>query len=725
MEDPAENNAPPCFTPSSKEGVKMQIDMEDIIPVPKNVIPDIPTFEKILGHFFNADINTKEQFDKFIREKQREFKVGITPVQLLYVYKILLRDKQIDKKTKQEIRFLKSKTVRGLSGVIVVTVLTSPWPKTVEEGYGKEVEGDIHKSDHFYKPQKTLELGGKYKMFSCKYDCWYCPAEPGQPRSYAKKEPAVARANQNRFDAVAQFRDRGMTYLVNGHPFDKIELLVLGGTWSSYPKDYQVEFIRDLYYAANTFYDPKFAMEPRERKTLEEEIKINEDSLCRIIGLTLETRPDQISPNELKRFRRFGVTRVQLGVQHTDDEILKYVNRGCYLKDTVKAIKLLKENCFKVDIHLMPDLPGSDVWRDKTMLEKVLNDENLQADQWKLYPCSVLDWTKIKIWYENGKKNIIMQLALTLGNFTRNILSQLGKFKIQEEVDQRIYKPYQEQILKHRFINVGKTKKINSTPLYELLIALLPNIHPWIRVNRIIRDFPGFYIKNDNYREDARQILEREVINRGGFTQDIRSREVRNNLDGIENAILVVRKYYGSGGTEYFISFESPDKRIIYGFLRLRLSKESGTVFDELKDTALMRELHVYGQVVSVNDKESGEEKTQHMGFGKKLIQKAEEISWNEGYKRLAVISGVGVRNYYRKQGYLDCSGEGNFQIKDLNKYPIIFQPCEVINPPDTITLKLDLGIKPFYEDYAIEIFLVLFTLFVTMLRAHSCQKYV
>lgn len=709
---------PPCFS-KDETGVKIQTDMEDIIPIPRNVIPDIPTFEKILTHFFNADITTKEQFDKFIKQKQKEFKVGISPIQMLYVYRVLLKDKKIDKKTTREIRFLKSKTVRGLSGVIVVTVLTSPWPKTVEEGYGKDVEGDIHTSDHFYKPEKTLELGGKYKMFSCKYDCWYCPAEPGQPRSYAKKEPAVARANQNRFDAVAQFRDRGMTYLVNGHPFDKIELLVLGGTWSSYPKDYQVDFIRDLYYAANTFYDQDFNKNPRDRKSLEEEIKINEDSLCRIIGLTLETRPDQISPNELKRFRRFGVTRVQLGVQHTDDEILKYVNRGCYLKDTINAIKLLKENCFKVDIHLMQDLPSSDVWRDKMMLEKVLNDENIQADQWKLYPCSVLDWTKIKIWHENGKKNIIFQFALTINNFTKSILSQFGKFTIKEDVNKRIYKPYQEQTLKNRFICVGTNKKINSTPLYELLIALLPNIHPWIRVNRIIRDFPKFYIKNDNYREDARKILECEVVNRGGLTQDIRSREVRNNLDGIENTVLIVRKYYGSGGTEYFISFESPDKRTIYGFLRLRLSKDSGNVFDELQNTALMRELHVYGQVVSVNDKESGEEKTQHMGFGKKLIQKAEEISWNEGYKRLAVISGVGVRNYYRKQGYLDCPGYGNFQIKILNPDLVMVQHCEVIGPPRHVTLNLNLGIKPLYEDYMVEIFLILFTLFVIILRAH------
>src|SRR5581483_10119464 len=220
----------------------------------------------------------------------------------------------------------------------------------------------------------------------------YCPFEPGQARSYLMKEPAVARANQNRFCAVDQFRDRGHSYTANGLPFDKIELIVIGGTWHSYDLEYRNEFIRDTYYAANTFYDKDYLTNPRERLSLEEEIKINETSLCRIIGLTIETRPDQITPQALVDLRKQGVTRLQLGVQHTDDEILKYVNRKCTTEDAIRAIKLLKDNCFKVDIHLMPDLPNSTPEKDALMFDYILNSEDIQADQMKIYMTAVLPW---------------------------------------------------------------------------------------------------------------------------------------------------------------------------------------------------------------------------------------------------------------------------------------------------------------------------------------------
>jgi ELP3 family radical SAM enzyme/protein acetyltransferase len=206
-------------------------------------------------------------------------------------------------------------------------------------------------------------------------------------------------------------------------------------------------------------------------------------------------------------------------------------------------------------------------------------------------------------------------------------------------------------------------------------MKVIPNIHPWIRVNRLIRDIPGGYVSNDNYREDARNFLEKEVVRRGSKIQEIRNREVRNNTQNIDKAILVVRKYRASGGDEYFISYESPDKSIIYGFLRLRLSQDSGSVFPELKGCALMRECHSYGKTIAVKDKTT--KAAQHMGFGKKMIAKAEELSISNGYKRISVIAGVGVRNYYRKQGYLDAPGQGYFQIKDLVHVESL--PCEMI----------------------------------------------
>jgi len=646
------------------------MDIENIIPIPRNFIEDPIVFEKVVNEFLKTEINSDEDVVKFIKAQQKIVHFTINPIKMLYIYRTMINENKI-KPNKYYEQFLKSKKIRAASGVMVVTIVTSPWPKTAEEMYGNDIEGDIHGSDPFDKPDYTKELANQYKRFSCKFDCFYCPAEPGQPRSYIKREPAVARSNQHRFDAVAQFRDRGLTYLINGHYFDKVELIVLGGTWSSYPKDYQEEFIRDIYYAANTFYDKNYDANPRERLSVDAEIKLNEDSFCRIIGLTLETRPDEINPEELVRFRRFGVTRVQLGIQHVDDDILKYVNRGCTTKDAIYSIKLLKDSCFKVDIHLMPDLPGSNPEKDRLMFEYILNSPNIQADQMKIYPCAVLPWTKISVWHQNYKR----------GYDTINNPEHLSK------VDNRTYEPYAETPL-NNIIKISKKLEIPSSPLIELLIDFKSKIHPWIRINRLIRDIPNIYISGGNDRENLRDVIHNEMKRRNLVCKCIRCREVKNRKTDIQNAILVVREYEASEGTEYFISYETADKSIIYGFLRLRIANNSGkylNCFPELINTALMRELHVYGAVVPVNRKnEELGESSQHMGFGKKLIKKAEEITINQGLNRIAVIAGVGVRNYYRKQGYLD---EGYFQIKNLNEDKIGQIPCEYIKQPFNISL--------------------------------------
>lgn len=661
-------------------------DIEDTIPTPRDFV-DFDIYRRVVYNMIKTEINSINDMKMFIRQQQKECHIALIFHKILYVYRTMIRDKMIERHQHYE-QFLKSKTVREDSGVTVVTVLTSPWPKTVEENYGIDVEGDVHKADTFEKPELTKTLAAQNKMFSCRYDCFYCPAEEGQPRSYIKKEPAVARANQHRFDAIAQFNDRGNSYIINGQSFDKIELIVLGGTWSSYPSDYQEEFITDLYYAANTFYNTI----KRDKFTLEEEIRNNENSMCRIIGLTLETRPDQVNPQELIRYRRFGVTRVQIGVQHTDDAILKYVNRGCTTADTLKAIKLLKDNCFKVDIHLMPDLPSSNVDKDRLMFHEVLNNPGLSVDQFKIYPLIVMNWTKIQTWYNNEINNYDCET------------NPLGL----KTVDNRRYKSYAETPLKN-VIKMGKSS-IPSTPLIELLIDVKSKIPPWVRINRLVRDIPGVYINGGNDRENLRQLIHKEMATRGLACNCIRCREVKGKKTQIENSILVVRKYPASGGWEYFISFESPDYKTIYGFLRLRINNSSNfnnqdnnqnntvMVFDELKNTALIRELHVYGKVVpvtrintminenkgdNVNKNDGVNKDVQHMGFGKRLIQKAEEIAYNCDFRRIAVISGVGVRNYYRKQGYLDSQGLGNFQIKILDVCPIseIYFTPKIVSP--------------------------------------------
>lgn len=621
-------------------------DIESAVPIPMNLFEDQALMESVVLNMINTDIKTQKEMDKFIREQQQRIHKTIAHNQLLYTYRCMIQANKISNK-KQFEQFLISKSVRGTSGVMVITLMTSAYPKKVKSDFSDE----YNNSDPFYKSEEAIRLAKEYSKFSCKFNCDYCPEEPNMPRSYIKREPAVARAVQNNFDPVLQFRDRGKAYLISGHPVDKIELIISGGTWSSYDSEYQEEFIRDSYYAANTFYQRDFDTTSRTRLSLEEEIKINRTSKCRIIALTLETRPDQINATELIRFRRFGVTRVQLGIQNTDNHILRYVSRGCTNEDAIASIKLLKDNGFKIDIHIMPDLPLSTPESDKRMFEYILNSPDLQADDWKIYPTSVVKWSRIETWYNNHKRN-----------YDTETNPEKLSFK-----DNKIYKPYAEDIIENIKIKHGKTE-IYSNPLIELIIWVKSQVHPWIRLNRVIRDLPHLYISTEGYREDLRQIIQKEMQKKGLKCKCIRCREVKNKQSDISQAKLIVRQYFASGGVEYFISFESSDESILYGFLRLRISKDSGSVFPELKDTAMIRELHVYGKVAKVDEKNMLDDKIQHKGLGKKLIQKAEEITLQNNLNRIAVIAGIGVITYYHKQGYLDYPGKGSYQIKILTK---------------------------------------------------------
>lgn len=502
-------------------------------------------------------------------------------------------------------KFLVCKSMRSLSGVLVVTVFTSPYPSWVDPD-----TGETHN-----------------QRFSCKHDCHYCPNEPDLPRSYLAEEPGVARGLRHGWDPVDQFMARCWMYKVNGHPIDKIELLVLGGTWSEYPPAYQVSFLRDVFWAANN-YHARTGTEKAAKGTLAEEQLLNETADVRIIGVTLETRPDSITGVEVQRLRTLGCTRVQLGVQHTDDTILKKINRGCYTADTIRAIKLLKEGAFKIDLHLMPDLPFSTPEIDLKMAKRILADPDLQADQWKLYPCQVVPWTTIEKWHEEG-----------------------------------VYTPYEPSVL------------------IDLLIEIKRRVHPWIRLNRVVRDIPNQYILGGNAVTNLRQVLQRRMKTRNLECRCIRCREVKGrsliDLNGGQPPTLLTRTYTASGGMEYFLSFETSDEKVVFGFARLRLSEESGIcgehTFPELRNTALVRELHVYGQVVAVNrqaalkkkkkKKEGGKMASQHVGYGSQLMAKAELIALEKGYRRIAVIAGIGTREYYRKLGY-EVEGAGGYMTK-------------------------------------------------------------
>lgn len=511
---------------------------------------------------------------RFQKHIQRTYKITISKSNLIYFYNTLGIDNLAFKK------LITKKKSKSNSGVIVITILTSGNPEYIDND------------------------GVKIKdKFSCRHNCAYCPNEKAhegnnwvdQPRSYLYTEPAVLRANENNFDPILQFNSRIASLINMGHIVDKLEIIILGGTWSNYNIKYRDYFITATYYAANTFYTDKRVM-----LSLEEEITLNETAKIHIIGLTLETRPDEITLNEIKDFRRYNCTRIQLGVQHTDNQVLKKIKRGHTIEKVYDAIKILKNNGYKVDIHLMPNLPGSSYEMDKKMLEDSLYDDRLQVDQYKIYPTAIVPWTQIKDWYDKGE-----------------------------------YIPYNDMLL------------------FELIKEFKKKVQKWKRLNRIIRDIPSTYITGGYKHEyvNMRQLLQNDMKKNNWCCNCIRCREIKDIKVSSDDIKLDIVSYYASEGMEYFISYET-DKYLI-GFIRLRLANkvDKKEQLDILHDAALIRELHVYSNLSDVGN--NIDESYQHKGYGKKLVAEAEKIAINNGYHKIAIISGTGVRNYYRNIGYV------------------------------------------------------------------------
>jgi len=304
---------------------------------------------------------------------------------------------------------------------------------------------------------------------------------------------------------------------------------------------------------------------------------------------------------------------MQIGVQHTNNKILDLIVRGHSIEQSIAATKMLKEAGFKVDHHYMPDLPGSTPAKDLKMMKYVYTSPDLQPDQIKIYPCVVNEYAELNKWYEEGK-----------------------------------YKPY------------------SAEDLLKLLLKIKKITPPYIRINRLIRDIPEESIIAGNNITNLRQYLQAELKKRGEVCQCLRCREVRGDTKDVDKAKLVSREYDASGGKELFLSYESPDKSKVYAFLRLRFNENpKQNIIPELKGASLVRELHVYGQMIPVHDESSDEEmsKTQHLGLGKKLMAEAERLSKKNKLNKVAVISGIGVRNYYRKLGY---RLEGTYMTKEI-----------------------------------------------------------
>lgn len=547
--------------------------------------------------------------------------------QLVQAYRELAGTHGLPDYDEEQMLKLRRKPMRTASGVTPVTVLTKPFP--------------------------------------CPGECIFCPNDVRMPKSYLSDEPGAQRAEQNSFDPYLQTYTRLLTYYNMGHPTDKIEVIILGGTWSFYPETFQIWFVKRIFDALHDFgngidkreevwdaleagsqlhpthntvnvtvegvtfdrtynqvVQDVYKQEMRRSKELVNEIaagtlerspidefatwaeleaahEYNETATCRVVGLVIETRPDHISEAEVLRVRRLGCTKVQIGFQSLNDDVLRANKRGHNVAATRRAVNLLRQAGFKIHAHWMPNLYGSSPELDVTDYEKMFADGDFRPDELKVYPCSLIESAELMQYYQRGD-----------------------------------WEPYTHDELLSVLVEVFK-----ATPEY-------------CRLTRVIRDIPGTDIVEGNKLTNFRQIAAKELDKRGERCMDIRAREIGQRQ--VDTSTLHMDELWYDGGVsqEVFLQYITND-RDIAGFLRLSLPHEGvNPLHDELRDAAIIREIHVYGQALGIGLEKSGI--AQHSGLGKQLIERAVELATEQGYSHLAVISAIGTREYYRKRGFND-----------------------------------------------------------------------
>ena len=536
-------------------------------------------------------------FEKFrnaiIKEKKGEI---FHNLYFIKAYKDLLKEGAINP-NESLLNLIQKRSVRTMSGVAPVTVLTKPFP--------------------------------------CPGRCIYCPTDVRMPKSYLPSQPAAQRAFRQRFNPYTQVFVRLKALHITGHEVSKVELRVIGGTWSSYGKKYQTWFLKMCLLAMNDFHkhlESGFTdrMENITKKNVVESrygtdkvntvvlrpirkgpfkwkdiVKENETAKVRCIGINIETRPDFISEKEVARLRYLGVTKTEIGVQTTDDKVQEITKRGHDLASVRKATGLLKDAGFKIGYHMMPNLPGSTIETDKKMVGELFDNEGYQPDYLKIYPCMVMPSTELAQIYDKGG-----------------------------------FKPYDDDTL------------------FDVLYEEMKTVPEWCRVDRVARDIPAPDIKAGSKVSNIRQLIENKLNKEGTPCRDIRSREIAADTVNIDDIELVCREYAANKGKELFISYEDTVKDKLIGLIRLRFPNK--TFLPELKNAAIIREVHVYGRQLAVGKVGN---KKQHIGWGTKLMQDAEEKAKNAGYKKIAVIAGIGTREYYRKKGYKLV---GSYMLKNL-----------------------------------------------------------
>ncbi len=462
---------------------------------------------------------------------------------------------------------LRMKPIRTLSGVTTVTVLVKPYP--------------------------------------CPGKCIFCPTDVRMPKSYLPDEPGAMRGLEHQFDPYEQVRSRITQLEALGHSTDKIELLILGGTWSAYRRDYQEWFIARCFEALNETPRPAVDAEylltnapnaPAPAVNLAKIHRRNETARHRNVGLVIETRPDEITPDEIRHLRALGVTKVQLGAQSLDDRILALNQRGHNVACTRRAVALLRAAGFKIVLHWMPNLLGATLESDRADFVRLW--QGLCPDELKIYPTQLLANAELYEYWKRGE-----------------------------------YRPY------------------TTAELIDLLADIKTTIPRYCRVNRVIRDIPSTHVVEGNRRTSLRQDVEAEMKRRGTPCQCIRCREVRGQIVRPDLLTLDDLTYSTDFAEEHFLSFVTPDDRIA-GFVRLSLPQPGAPALglSELEGAALIRELHVYGLSLPVGAERQGA--AQHVGLGTRLLGEAERIARARGFRRMAVIAAVGTRKYYLERGF-------------------------------------------------------------------------
>ena len=500
---------------------------------------------------------------------------------------------------------LRMRPVRTQSGVTPVSVLTKPYP--------------------------------------CPGRCIFCPNDVRMPKSYLSDEPGAQRAEDNRFDPYLQTWNRLAAYHSIGHPVEKVELIILGGTWSFHPEPYQIWYVKRCFDAMNDFgagadgraeagvavvpfaevagidgrasdptrynrairdvlarsYDGALVHESEAASwaELESAQLANEDAACRNVGLAIETRPDEITPHEVRRIRRLGGTKVQIGIQHLSDRVLALNRRGHDVATTRRALVQLRAAGFKVHAHWMPNLLGATPEGDIEDFARLFDDIDFRPDELKIYPCSLVASAELMRHYESGE-----------------------------------WRPYDEE------------------ELLRVLTSAMARTPRYCRITRVIRDFSADDIVVGNKVANLREVADRALEGRGTRCRDIRAREIRGESFEPEGLRLSEQAYATSIGREIFLEYATPDDRLV-AFLRLSLPEEREPR-GELAGSAIIREVHVYGASLALGRRAGG--RAQHTGLGRRLIERARAIANEAGYGDLAVISAVGTRAYYRSLGFRD-----------------------------------------------------------------------